>query len=390
MVLLLASIVYIDINRPKPIDWSPTFKIEDKIPLGLYVFNEELTNFFPKQEIKPVTITPYEYFDELYDYDSLIQTYTTKGTFIAVQENNQIDEESIEEIMTFVAHGNDAFLSMKYFSDSLLDSLHFETTSTYYYKDTLQNYLANPKLGKAKYLMNEGVGNNHFNKIDTLNTTVLGYQKIGDTSYVNFIKVPFKKGNFYLHTQPAAFSNFYMLKNNNVEYVQKMLSYLPDENVFWYQKSAFDNSISQSPMRFILSQPALKSAWFLFLIGMIIFMIFNAKRRQRVIPIIKPLSNTTVDFTKTIGNLYFQEANHDNVMEKKIVYLLEKIRHDYMMDTSKLDDDFIKKLHLKTGKDLALIEKIVRLIQKQKKRFKSTEEDLVDLNQVIEKFLETK
>ena len=54
-------------------------------------------------------------------------------------------------------------------------------------------------------------------------------------------------------------------------------------------------------------------------------MIFNAKRRQRVVPIINPLPNTTLDFTKTIGNLYYQEGNHQNIVDKKIIYFLEKI-----------------------------------------------------------------
>ena len=104
-------------------------------------------------------------------------------------------------------------------------------------------------------------------------------------------------------------------------------------NIYWYPNKTYNSSVSNSPMRFILSNEGLKWGWYLFLIGMIILMIFNAKRKQRIIPIIKPLTNTTVDFTKTIGNLYFQEGNHDTIMEKKIIYFLEKIRQDYLLDT---------------------------------------------------------
>jgi hypothetical protein len=119
-------------------------------------------------------------------------------------------------------------------------------------------------------------------------------------------------------------------------------------------------------------------------------MIFNAKRKQRVIPIIKPLENTTVDFTKTIGNLYFQEGNHDTIMEKKIIYFLEKLRQDYLIDTQNLDEDFIKKVQQKTGKDTTIIEKAVLLIKRQRKTFKSSEADLIELNSVLEKILEIK
>ena len=94
-------------------------------------------------------------------------------------------------------------------------------------------------------------------------------------------------------------------------------------------------------------------------------MIFNAKRRQRVIPIIKPLPNTTVDFTKTIGNLYYQEGNHQNLIDKKIIYFLERVRNEYLIDTAVLDENFIKKLHAKTGKDIKDIEHLVYLINYQ-------------------------
>jgi hypothetical protein len=145
---------------------------------------------------------------------------------------------------------------------------------------------------------------------------------------------------------------------------------------------------SGSTLRYITSQPALKWAWYLFLIGMVIFMIFNAKRRQRVIPIIKPLPNTTVDFTKTIGNLYYQEGNHQNLIDKKIIYFLERVRNEYLIDTAVLDENFIKKLHAKTGKDIKDIEHLVYLINYQKKSYhQSIETDLIEINKAIEKII---
>ena len=139
-------------------------------------------------------------------------------------------------------------------------------------------------------------------------------------------------------------------------------------------------------MSYWLSQPALKWAWYLALLGMLIFMIFNAKRRQRVVPIITPLPNTTLDFTKTIGNLYYQEGDHQNIVDKKIIYFLEKIRNEYLIDTTVLDDNFVKKLHQKTGKNLDDIEKVVRLINYQRKSYNlSIEEDLIEINNAIEK-----
>lgn len=389
LVAVMALIVVVDANRPRPVNWMPSFDIKSKIPFGLKVFQEEKDNFFKGDSVNEIRVTPYEFFDANYDYDTLVDTYTIKGTFLAIDNYYEIDESSTDEILYFVSHGNDAFLSMSDFSQKLQDSLKFEILN-HYFEDRIIATLANKKLDDKEYQMKMGVSGYHFSSFDTLKTTVLGYQKAKDSTYVNFIKIPHGNGNFYLHTQPFAFTNYYLLKDRNYQYAEKVLSYIPKGNIYWYPNKTYNSSVSDSPMRFILSNEGLKWAWYLFLIGMIIFMIFNAKRKQRIIPIIKPLENTTVDFTKTIGNLYFQEGNHDTIMEKKIIYFLEKLRQDYLIDTQNLDDDFIKKVHQKTGKDITIIEKAVLLIKRQRKTFKSTEADLIELNVVLEKILDVK
>lgn len=385
LVSLVLLIIIIDLNAPRPINWNQTYSIRDKIPFGMYIFNEEAEALLENRNIKKINVTPYEYFEPLYDYDSLVNTYSVKGTFMLINNFSAIDPESLTELFYFVDHGNNAFISMKFFPQALLDSLKIDYESNFEYTDKSKLWLANKTFEKEKYHLKEGFGNGYFSKIDTLNTTILGYQG-NNTKKANFIKVPYKNGHFYLHTQPTAFTNFHLLKDNHYQYAEKVLSYIPKGDVYWYTKDINGNSISQSPLRFIFSEPALKSAWYLFLFGLIFFIIFNAKRKQRVVPIIKPLENTTIDFTKTIGNLYFQEGNHDNIIDKKIIYFLDKIRQDYLMETNILDDHFVKKLHLKTGKDLNDIQRVVYLINHHKKgHFESVESDLIELNSIIEK-----
>ena len=221
LVLLIAGIVFIDVNKPKPINWMPTYSIKDKIPLGMYVFNEEIGSILKNQTINKVNVTPYEYLEPKYNYDTLVKNYKVKGTFLVISEEPRLDRESIKELFYFADHGNSIFMSMKDFPPALLDSLKIKTNSDYEYKDSIYNWVANPKLGNQKYHLIEGIGNNYFSKIDTLHTTVLGYQS-GDSTRVNFIKVPYKSGFFYLHTQPAAFTNFHLLKGK-IEILEPLL-----------------------------------------------------------------------------------------------------------------------------------------------------------------------
>ena len=381
LVLLIGAIIAIDSAKPKPIDWTPTYNAKDKIPLGLYVFDKEIDTLFEGQEVEKFNITPYEFFDSNYDYEA--KDYTAKGTFINISETDKIDEESLTELMYYAEYGNTVFMSMKSFPQTLLDTLKVTTETSYYLTDSLSVYIDRANTKPTEYYFDEGVGFTYFKSIDTLTTTVLGYQEYFDKKQTNYIRVPYGNGSFLLHTQPAAFSNFYLLKDNYYEYAESILSYIPKENVYW--STGYNERISGSSLRYMLQQPGFKSAYYIGLLTILIFMIFNAKRKQRIVPEIPPVKNTTIDFAKTIGNLYYQEGNHHTIIEKKIIYFLAKIRTDYLIDTHTLDEVFIEKLHLKTGRPVEDIEKTVHLIKKYRHQFESSEADVIAINKAIEK-----
>lgn len=387
LVLLLVVILVVDYNRPKPIDWRPTYNITDKIPLGMYVFDQESKKILRNDSIKKITKTPYEFLDSKYITDTIAGHYNIQGTLVSIGKNIEIDPESWKEIFYFVSHGNTAFISTTNLPQIFTDSLNIELDANFNYNNKAYNWISNPKLGTQKYNLEEDLNTSYFTSVDTVNTQILGYLET-DSARVNFIRTKFRGGEFIIHLQPAAFTNFHLLKGNHYQYTEKVVSYIPEGTIYWFMNSAKDQSVSNSPLRYIFSQPALKWAWYFFLIGMVIFMIFNAKRKQRVVPIIEPLPNLTVDFTKTIGNLYYQEGDHDNIIEKKIIYFLEKIRNEYLLDTQKLDETFILKLQQKSNKNENDIREVVVLINEYRKNHhNSIEEDLIKINNAIEKIL---
>lgn len=385
-ILFLAGIIYIDAVKPKPVNWFPSYDLTKKDPFGLYVLDKESSGLFKENEIQKVIKTLYEFFNS---ENALVDVeYDYSGTIFLVSEKYNLDSKSDKELFYFVGDGNTAFISCKDFPEMLMDSLNFSIDSRLRLSDTVNVWMANKNLGLEKYNLNIGAGNIYFSEIDTLTTTVLGYQGKDNKKEINFIKVPYKEGYFYLHTQPASFTNYHLLKDNHFEYTEKILSYIPEGNLFWLVKDQNGEIASDSPLRYVLSQPALKWAWLLFLSGMLLFIIFNAKRKQRIVPILKPLANTTVDFTKTIGNLYYQEGDHQNIINKKIIYFFEKIRNEYLIDTTVLDENFEKKLQLKTGKNIQDIKELVWLIKRiNGPYYLCVEEDLIEINNAIEKII---
>ncbi|MDG5492960.1 DUF4350 domain-containing protein [Psychroserpens sp. SPM9] len=387
LALLFIGIIAIEFSTPQPVNWQRTYNETHKIPYGTFIFYEELETLFPESKIHNINVTPYEYFDDYYSWED--STYLTSGTYMVIDDYQDLDNTSAQELLDFASFGNDIFISSNNFPDKLKDSLGFNTRNDYSFQGKGELTLTNPTFATDSITIDKGLSNIYFSRIDTLYTAVLGHQKFGESTYANFIETSWGDGNFYIHLQPAAFTNYHLLKKDNQKYASAVMSYLSDDTIYFDSRNKVGKELGNSPLRFILSQPALRWAWYLALITTVLFMIFNAKRRQRIVNVKEPLKNTTVDFTKTIGNLYYETKDHDNLIEKKITYFLEYIRRVYYLDTQLLDDKFIKNLAQKSGKDESDIKKLINQIVYLKAKTNCNESNLLQLNKAIEDFYTT-
>ena len=384
LALLFAGLIAVEFSTPPPTNWSKTFDEQHKIPYGTFIFYNELETLFPNSRVQDINVTPYEYFDNYYNWED--STYMTSGNYLLIDEYPQTDNSSAQELLDFASFGNDIFISSNYLPPKLNDSLGFETTNSLNFDGKATFSFTNPSLVNNSITIEKGLSNIHFSKIDTLYTTVLGYQQFKDSTYVNFIKMDWGDGNIFLHLQPIAFTNYHLLKDENAKYSAGMMSYLKDDTIFFDSRNKSVRDLGSSPLRFILSQPALRWGWYLALLTIILFMIFNAKRRQRIVKVIEPLKNTTVDFAKTIGNLYYETKDHNNLIEKKITYFLEYIRRVYYLDTQSLDIKFIKNLAKKSNTDQTEVKNLVNLMVYLRSKEECNENNLLQLNTAIEEF----
>jgi hypothetical protein len=142
----------------------------------------------------------------------------------------------------------------------------------------------------------------------------------------------------------------------------------------------------QTPLRMILKNPMLKAALYTALAAILLFMVFQSKRRQRIIPVVPPVSNTTVDFVETVSQVYYNQRNHRNIALKQVTYLFEHIRSTYYLDTSVPDDAFAAKLAHKTGmpEDEAL--RMMALIRMVRSEEQISDQHLLSLNTYIQDF----
>jgi hypothetical protein len=139
-----------------------------------------------------------------------------------------------------------------------------------------------------------------------------------------------------------------------------------------------------------MRSPSLVWAFYIALTGLLLFVFFNIKRKQRVIDIIKPNKNATVAFTETIGRLYLQQKNYRNISEKIITYFYEYLRKKYFINTSVISTEFIHSLSGKSGVSKKETEELFGLISNIQQQEEVSDEELLELNLKIENFKKTK
>lgn len=378
VVVILMTIV--QLNKKEVIDWSKNFSTTEKSPFGLFVFNEEGRDLLNQKLIK-INQSPYSFYN---------QNHPKKEHNILLIEKN-LDKVSWETILQEVKKGSDVMILSEDFPDELEKKLNFKL-SDYNYDETSYLYFTDDKIAEDSIVVDKVQAWGIFTNFDFKNSEILGteyYEKEYDNDYesaANFLKVNYGKGHVYLHAEPLILTNYYLLKKENQKYIQDVFSYLPNRETYWFQESETESS--QSPLRFIWANPPLRNAWLIFLFSVFIFILFNAKRRQRIVPIIEPLKNKSVEFIRSIGNLYMQEGDFHDMMAKKSHYFLSRVRTELLIDTHNLDEEFEKKLHLKTGKSPEKIKEAVVLIKKSLNPSAHViNEDLIKLNKVLNEIL---
>ncbi|TXF76312.1 DUF4350 domain-containing protein [Chryseobacterium sp.] len=374
-IVVLLVLALLELNKTPVTDWRKNFDLNEKTPFGLFVFSQEAGKLL-HSKLARTELSPYSYYKK-----------QKKGSHNILIIQSQIDEESFNKILETVNEGSDALIITDSYLKKIADTLGFDHS---FVNDGGRNSLrlTDTKLSNDSLLIDKLPSGKGFASIGKYHE-ILGTTREGRYgAQANFIKIPHGKGHIYLHSEPLILTNYYLLKPGNEKYVEHVFSYLPDRETVWFSGANKISMKSTSPLRFILSKPALRYAWWLLLGGLLLFVVFNVKRKQRIVPVIEPLNNKSLEFVKSIGNLYLQEGDFHDMMAKKAQYFLNRIRMDLLIDTRNLDDHFEKLLHLKTGKSPENIREAVVLIKKGQDPYASVmKEDLIKMNRLLDEIL---
>ncbi len=360
MLALLVMIVLGESTK-KRINWYPSFAVKHKIPFGSYVAYKEAQHIFDKQ-LKPVNQSPYVFLKKHFQ--------DSTGTMLYYNSDLVFGETNLNALLDWVDKGNSLFLSGKAFDKELLDTLHLKTG--YYFNTNfdkqLKFNLSNPHLKVLDTVVYHKTATSPFFVIkddaSKDKITELGkiYDKKRDTLY-NFLKINFGKGKIYLHNFPYAFTNYFILKDErNLAYFEGVLSYINLQKPVYWDTYYKNGSRTKGVFEYILSNDAFLWAYRLTFIGLMMYVLFEGKRKQKPIPIVEPLRNESLEFSKTIADMYLQNKEHRLIALKHIQHFMDYVRTKLHIDTRKWDKELMENISEKTKTSYFDVEDLFEMI----------------------------
>lgn len=371
----------------KGIDWSVTLDRTDTIPYGTELAYNAVGQYFPDATVEALP--------RRFRYTSIADDmrYSADGAtlLVAVGLHFRLSDDEMDELLRFVRTGNEAVIFCSVLDEKLEKKLAIQAyggSEEYPVNDEWNRGDANVEALALEAAPGVHFGHNgrdlrgHFifdstNKKEPLSDTIvvssyygdrsdddensLSYDDDGDTTVIpevlgrakgkpNFLRYAYGAGHLTVHVAPLVLTNYFLLQGDNRRYLDGIWSSIPSSvgAVYWHEY--FKRTSEASSFGMLWRHPATRWALLLSLLALALYVLFESKRRQRVIPIVAPLQNTSVAFVETVGRLYFDRGDHANMAGKMAQHFLEWVRNTHGLPTTDLNDVFAAHLARKSGR----------------------------------------
>ncbi len=391
LVILVGLLLFVILSKDKQYDWQVTYAHEDKNPFGANALSELIPAVLQKS-IEHRYKTFYELKDSVSAHDNIL----------SISSRFNPDKDDAIALLNHVERGGAAFISANYIRGTLADTLGLRTYDYFFEgahpfqgerNDTATLKLVNlsSDTTKAFHFKRNNI-HNFLAKADTAfiftkpaPALVIAKNDMGNAVA---IRINYGKGYFIFCSTPMIFTNIYLLNDQNQLLVSSLLSYLPPEKTYWIEFYHLGRMEAATPLRFILGNESLSWAYYISILTLLAFLIFESKRTQRIIPIIKPLTNSSLEFIGTVSRLFYEKADHKAIAAKKILYFLENVRTKFYLTQPYHTEGFAITLAHKAGTgektSVDLINKIITIHSKDK----IGKGELLQLNELIQTFWE--
>ncbi len=388
---VLALVVVLEQLTPKEPNWQPSYTRYRTDPFACGLVYGRLTDLFPQGITtvrEPVYVTAQE----------RLATDSTERPVIYIFINGEfnLNDLDLENLLKMVDRGDDAFIAAQYFPDEMMDTLRFRTEYHWKKPDSLAttaglNKLLHGDTGLVRFtswpLRQAGDFQFAHGGIDYFfkNFGMDSVQVLAENQHHEpvLLRMRHGKGSLWLCTAPRAFTDYYLLKDGARGFMEGAFSMLPDRPVLWDEYYKVGREGSRTPLRYILSQPALKGAYWSAMALLLLTVLVYTRRRQRAIPVVAPPRNTSREFADTMGRLYYFRGDHADIARKLTVQFKDEVRRKLRLHRTVWDVETIQEIALRTGISEEELNHANRLMDHYNKVEQVSEEQLLTLNKTL-------
>jgi len=372
-------------------NWNERYDLSSNEPFGLVHWNNSMKlHLNANQSINTI--------DYLYSIDTIPKT--SKPTFMFVGDHFVAHEEEIDSLLTRVRNGANLFIAGYQIDGVILKKLFRELEMGFYYDTIITLATSNKSFTFVSQYEDFTVatdwnGYKNFQTSDSIKHQVIS----GFGNLVNNIKLKLGKGSVYLNSIPQLYTNHGLLSKDGYDYANLWLKEIPkDQSVYWLELARFTHweedyydedetqAYDSSYLQFIFQEKNRVISVLLIAIGVLLFVIFRAKRLQPLVPIMGKKRNMTLIFADTITSIYFNHRDPFTMVQIQKANFISIIHKHFHIDFSKeFSEKAIISLSQKSNVSKQEIESILEQFN-QLKKHTTTEQDLANLRSSVLNF----
>lgn len=396
LLLLAFGIYYFRTAYIPKFRWDENYDYKNDQPYGLKLLYDVLSQSRTADQFVRINKDP----------ASILAGKDTASLYFFAGYQYLISEENANKLADFVARGNTAFISNiqaeHMLFDKLTDSEHPMLFLTYY-KDSMVNVAFNlqhsDSVFRFHYQVNKskriyvwmGIDSRTFD--DSL--SYYNFQRVSaiDSGLVDCFRVTHGKGTFIFHFNPILLTNYNLANENGLRYVNALLSGYNASKIYWddYSKVYMPSNSGQqtntdTPFRFILSERSLRWAWLLLCFLVLLYVIVNAKRRQARIPLIPENNNTTIEYLNSLASLHFEANSLAYIADEIIRQFYSFVKHKYGIAPKTDKEEFADLLAVRSGIIRDDVSNIFKYHREIKYNQQPEKQSLIDLYKATEYF----
>lgn len=373
IVVLMAVMILFEMKAPSRFDWyDQEYSCNSKQPFGCYVMDSVLRASLPQG---------YEVRGQNIKMRRDMKLDGKLHTFLFVNSHGDFISSHDVDFLEMIKAGNNVVIAADYVGyntrvNDVCEALGFsyrDLNDIYMNNYSYREILSDPSLidtiswqrdglfDSGTYLISSAFSSRELYLSDSYRVLATidkegGHQyDYGELSAVAAVR-DYGKGRVAVMSMPMLFTNYGILDDAIRPLLLRLLSECGDKPVVRYDSTYYaqeepDEEDADSPLRYLLANRPLRWALYLALATLVAFVFFSARRRQRVIPVIKPPVNHMMDFVKRIGGIYYKRHDNVDLLGKKYATFSNDLRVKAMIDIDNRDtlDDELQSLSSRTG-----------------------------------------